>query len=250
VLNDDLECVDETCLAFHTGVPKATFCVLLYGDYADLARRCLESVREFVPRDEYRLRIGMNACAEETVVYVDRLSREMPLDLLIRSDENLHKYPMMRKLFWDKEFATDWVVWLDDDAHSVSHDWWRCLWPTLAARSADAAGQLWWKTWEPGQWDYVTGRKWFRGVPPMQHCRYKQAGVSFMTGSYWVVRTDCLRLLDWPDRDLLTRGDKILCEAMRQQGWRYVKYDRGMKVNDAPTRTVWMAEPGSTITMK
>ena len=227
-------------------LPRATFCVLLYGDHADLARRCIGSILRFVPQGEYALRIGMNACNRHTVSYVEGLSRQTDMDLLVRSEVNLYKCPMMRKLFWDKPIETEWVVWFDDDTHILSDGWWAGLWRHLSQHAVDAVGELWWWNWEPNHWNFVKESQWFRGVAPQRHRRSRRPGISFMTGAYWVIKTLCLRELDWPDLRLVQKRirheDKYLSEAMRQGGWRILNYAAGIKVNDSPTRTIWNRE--------
>ena len=226
-------------------VPKATFHILLYGHYAELAQRCIESVRRFVPRDEYLLRIGLNACCRETLQYVDSVSQDLPIDLIVRSHRNIHKYPMMRKLFWDKPIETEWVVWFDDDTYILSDAWWKGVWQRLKDEPAEALGQLWWWIFLPGEWEFIQKRPWFRGRPPENGRRSPSPAARFMTGSYWVMKTECIRALDWPDPQLVAQGgDTLLGAAIWQQQWRQIHFDAGIKVNDAPRRTATMPRIG------
>lgn len=225
--------------------PKATFHVLLYGHYTELARRCLESIRKFVPRDEYLLRIGMNACCRETLDYVDGLAESMPIELFVRSDVNLHKYPMMRKMFWDKPLETDWIVWFDDDTHIISDKWWAGVWKRLEQEPAEAVGKLLWWIFQPGEWDFVQKRPWFRGRESEQGRRFVSPAARFMLGAYWLMKTECIRALDWPDPALVAQGgDTLLGAAIWQQEWRQIHFEDGIKVNAAPRRTVTMPRVG------
>ena len=235
----------ESANAPKQNVPKATFHILLYGHYADLARRCIESVRQFVPRDEYLLRIGLNACCRETLQYVDSLSRDLPIDLIVRSDRNIHKYPMMRKMFWDKPIETEWIVWFDDDTYILSDAWWKGVWQRLKDEPAEALGQLWWWIFLPGEWEFIQKCHWFRGRPPEYGRRFASPSVRFMTGSYWMMKTECIRALDWPDPQLVAHGgDTLLGAAIWQQQWRQIHFDAGIKINDAPRRTATMPRIG------
>jgi Fe-S-cluster containining protein len=193
----------------------------------------------------------MNACGQDTISYVEGLNRQSDIDLVVRSEVNLYKCPMMRKLLWDKPIETEWVIWFDDDTHILSDIWWAGLWRHLSQHAAEAVGELRWWSWKPNHWEFVKESQWFRGVAPQRRRRYGRPGISFMTGAYWVIKTVCLRELDWPDLRLVQKRirheDKYLSEALRQQGWKLLNYARDIKTNDAPTRTVWILPPGSNL---
>jgi hypothetical protein len=49
---------------------KFTVCALLYGDYPDLARRCLEPLFKLNELGLIELRVGLNEVCDETSNYV------------------------------------------------------------------------------------------------------------------------------------------------------------------------------------
>ena len=79
---------------------------------------------------------------------------------------------------------------------------------------------------------FVRSAPWYRGLPPPYwklggrgEMNYQGRGTGdgrwfFMTGGCWLMRTDAVRTLDWPDKRLGILGDDVfLGEAIRQQGW-------------------------------
>jgi len=224
--------------------PAATICVLLYGHYTDLARRCIESVKRFVPNDECVLRIAMNSCCAETLQYVSEIQDSMPVELVIRSDVNIHKYPIMRKLFWDTRIDSDWIIWFDDDTHIISDTWWPGLWQFLDRFPVEAAGKL--ACWGllPGEWEFIQKCDWYEGRKPEIVGSSGEYGCCFIVGSYWAIKTECIRILNWPDPRLIAQGgDTLLGSAMWQKGWRQGYHVEGIKAGDAKRRTVTMPRP-------
>src|SRR5437764_14283304 len=91
--------------------PPLTICVLTYGDYFELAERCIESIRANTARALYRLVVGANAVGSRTDGYLQGLRRTGHIDRLHRSRTNLHKCPMMRRMF--RDVNTPYLCWLD-----------------------------------------------------------------------------------------------------------------------------------------
>src|SRR6185295_10266689 len=92
-----------------------TIGVLTYGDYPELAKRTIESIRFHCARSAYRLVVGANAVCAETRGYLERLRDEGAIDRLILSDENLNKCPMMRRML--ESVDTEFFWWFDDDSY-------------------------------------------------------------------------------------------------------------------------------------
>jgi len=219
--------------------PPATVCVLTYGDHSVLARRCLESIRRQTERSLYRLVVGGNAVSKETESYLRGLRAAGHIDRLILSRRNLNKCPMMRRMF--RGLETKFIFWFDDDS-SVSR---RGVLEAMLAKSKSASKQtvMW------GQMAYCEGAhdfinitdmtrfvresRWYRGLTPPSWAiggkgefDFQGRGTGdgrwfFITGGFWLIRTEAVRALDWPDRRLLKLGDDVLLgEAIRQQGWK------------------------------
>ena len=216
--------------------PAAIY-VLLYGNYHALHRRVLSSLAPFQPT---RLTVWCNQVCDPT--------RQLLANLPCRahfSDENVPKYSAMRQMFTES-IDEPWIVWFDDDAHVVVPDWLA----TMQRLIADAAsqnvcyiGKQEWAPMLPGQWDFIRSAKWFAGKQPYQ--LNGQDGFKFVQGSYWWLRTDVLRMLDWPDPRLKHNGgDTMLGEAIRQAGLPLHACRYGVEVNDAPRRGLSEAPAG------
>src|SRR5688572_20260006 len=99
-------------------MPKVSICILTYGDYPRLARRAIESIRDYCPRSEYQLIVGANAVSEETSSYLQHLHALGEVDHLILSPVNINKCPMMRLMF--ASVSTEFAWWFDDDSYIAS----------------------------------------------------------------------------------------------------------------------------------
>ena len=152
--------------------PSVTICVLTYGDYAWLARRCIESVRANCVRQHYRLVVGANAVGPETLSYLQALHQGGEIDRLVVSDSNLNKCPMMRRMF--EEIDTEFIWWFDDDSYirepTALADW-------LAQATAAPESTVMWGSMYvcesrgsftdiPEVNRFVRSASWFRGLTP------------------------------------------------------------------------------------
>jgi hypothetical protein len=237
--------------------PRATVCILTFGDYLPYFRRCLDSVLRHTPAGRVELRLGFNA-APASLAYarqrlpaeggevesqvlaggVRRTSFAGPRGLVVRlwdSPGNLYKEPMARLLYHDVPLATEYAVWLDDDSF-VEEGWWEALCPLLG-RHVDYLGQPWWVDYLPGQEEMIRSQPWYRGVPFER--RDGRPGVWFMTGGFLAVRSERLREANFPDTDRAWKGDTLrqyggdtlLGEVARQLGWTRAAHDAHLKVN-------------------
>jgi hypothetical protein len=220
--------------------PPVSICVVAYGNYPHLARRCLESIRQFCERSSYRLLVGANAVGAETEAYLKSQYRAGHLDHLILSRRNLDKCPMMRRLF--ARVDTEFVWWFDDDAFLTRRGVLRRLVQT--ARRSPPTTVLWGAEYfcdypptppeMPDLARFVRCAPWYRGLTPpfwapggKGEFNFQGRGTGdgrwvFITGGCWLARTSALQALHWPDRRLIRLNDDILLsEALRQQGWRH-----------------------------
>ena len=217
---------------------KVSICVLTYGDYPDLARRVIESIRRFCPRSDYELVVGANAVCSETLAYLEELLSVGALDYLLHNPRNLNKCPMMRRMF--ERVTADLIWWFDDDSYICApgafSQW-------MEAVHAAAASTVMWGAMyrcpSTGAFTdledivgFVRRASWYRGLPPpswrpggkgefnLDNYNCGDGRWDFITGGCWLIRTSAIRALDWPDRRLIKLGDDVLLgEAIRQQGW-------------------------------
>ncbi len=233
-----------------------TICVLTYGAYPDLARRCIDSIIQHCDRKQYRLVVGANAVSQDTRDYLDGLKKKKAIDRIYYSAKNINKCPMMRRMF--KAIKTEYIWWFDDDSYiqeatALPHR-------LDTAKAAPASDVLWGHVYFFGNENdfnhgtdvvgFVKSASWYKGLEPPswdaggkgEH-NFEGRGCGdgrwfFVTGGNWWARTSALKTLDWPDPNLIKRNDDVfLCEAIRQQAWRFLDIgEAGVAINQAPRR--------------
>jgi GT2 family glycosyltransferase len=238
-------------------MPKVSICVLIYGDYPELAIRAIESIRRHCSRVQYELVVGANAAGVRTLRYLKALHTDGEIDHLILSEVNLNQCPMMRRMF--ATVRTEFIWWFDDDSfitdpgaleewlgHTERAEKRTVMWGPLAVCNHPVA-------FAPDMKDviaFVRTAKWYRGLPPPSwklggKGEFDYAGLGtgdgnwlFVPGGCWLVRTSAVRALDWPDRRLMKMGnDVFLGEAIRQQGWKIQNIGSpGVAINTEPRR--------------
>ncbi len=248
--------VEEKSYASYAPAPRATVCLLTYGDYLVYFRRCLESVLTTTPAGAIELRLGFND-APASLAYarqrlrlddaaerrllagdVEQLSFVTPQGMTVRlwnAPVNLYKEPMARLMYHDVPLDSEYAVWLDDDSF-VEEGWWQALVP-LMERRVDYIGQPWWVDYLPGQTDMIQAQPWYRGVPFDMGAG--RIGIWFMTGGFMAVRAERLRNVNFPDTDATWQGDRLqqyggdtlLGEIARQQEWTRAEHEAHVKVN-------------------
>lgn len=203
---------------------KFTVCALLYGNYPDLARRCLEPVFELCGSGRVDLRIGMNEVSEETRDYV---ADSAPSDAeVISADPQILKYPMMRRLFYDKPVSTDYVMWFDDDSYVKADnfaDWLDSVEEAMA--SCDMLGSVYTIAYTPSQKQWCAKQPWYAGksIPDRPQ---------FATGGWWCIKTQVLSTFGWPIPELQhCGGDVALGVLLHQHGLRLKHFREGVAIN-------------------
>jgi hypothetical protein len=235
-----------------------TMCVLTFGDHSRLAHRVVQSIQTHCPRDEYRLVVGANQVCDDTLALLTEQRATGGIDELIVSPTNLNKCPMMRRMF--QHVRTEFIWWFDDDSYLTNSKVFR-KWLNAALNSTPQTvmwGRLSWCDSTIGfnhynertTLDWVRAASWYRGLPPPSwrsggkgEFDFNGRGTGdgrwfFLTGGCWLIRTQAVRLLDWPDKRLVMWGEDVfLGEAIRQQGWRCMDMDcRGIAINSEPRR--------------
>jgi hypothetical protein len=210
-----------------------TICALLYGDYPQLASRCLDSLRS-LPKEPCELRIGLNAVSAATRDIVDAFCRDWQAAngtvLLYPSETNIYKCPMMRQMFHGAApVTTPYVMWFDDDSYRIGvyENW---LGMVLdAMRTADLIGAMYRCRLAGNQHLWLRDQPWYKGVPvqPRQF-------IFFPTGGWWTIRTEILKRHDFPflDMNYGTCGEDVILGALcLQQGYRIGAFREGLAIN-------------------
>jgi len=198
----------------HVEMPNldaVTICVCLYGDkgevltngkhtkrtkltYHELHVRCLTAIKHTTPPEAHNLIIGCNAVSQDTLNWI---KKNLPSAVVINEPSNIHKYPLMRKMF-DK-VKTEWVVWFDDDSYPVKREWLsRVSYLLSRLPEAKAGGHMY--KWEllDGQLEWAMNAEWFRGkeFTTSEKGTYE---ILFPTGGFVLYNMDTVRQLNWPD---------------------------------------------------
>lgn len=218
--------------------PPVTVCVLCYGDYPELADRVLGSLARNTPKSEIRLRIGLNAVSKETLEVVDHHLERLPVELRIESETNLFKARMMRRLFWERPWSTDWMIWFDDDSYVYRPDWLAVLSRESQLRPTVAMwGKRLFIRGDNEHRRFVREAPWYRGMELLSGGKPDTWQIHFIAGGYWAMRASWLRELHWPDSRLIHFGDDyMLGEALRQAGATMGSAISGVHVNGSKRR--------------
>lgn len=213
--------------------PDFTICVLLYGDHYLLARRCLDSIIERLPRNRYELRIGMNAVVPATASYVRELAQHGLVQAtdVYESTENILKYPMMRRMLHDPDnrVTSKYLIWFDDDSYldwpvRTEFDWFGKIENLL--QDNDLLGAIYSIKFGGGQREWVQAQPWYTGKSPVGR------QLTFATGGWWATHPEHLYRLDYPWPELTHNGgDTMLSECFLQQGLRVTNFREGVRIN-------------------
>lgn len=200
---------------------KTTALVLLYGDYPQLAERCLKPLGQF-RKAGIPVLIGANLPSSGTVKAVEKLGHTITYS----AQPQIFKYPMMRKLLADVK--TEYVMWFDDDSYISDPDpltWLKITELRMISEDADLMGSLYFIQLRPEQQQWITTRPWYRGKPVPT----KQ---KFVQGAWWMAKTATLRELNWPDPQIRHNGgDVMLGVAMEQNDKRMIPYRLHVAIN-------------------
>lgn len=228
-----------------------TLGILFYGDYPQLAQRCLASLRPALASKSpvQDIRIGFNAVSDRTRRYVEAWGREQARrPCVVRTftpegNVNVGKYPLMRRMIGLSRCTTvlptpeELWMWFDDDTFlsPFREDWWSQV--LAAAARASMLGQLWKMPLQGNQWAWVQSQPWYRaevGLPPVVRCCHGKCdrGFRFCQGAWWVIWTSLLFRFDWPCLDLHHNGgDSMLGELCRHQKLVLRQFDVGVRIN-------------------
>jgi ADP-heptose:LPS heptosyltransferase len=224
-----------------------TIGVLIYGDHLDIIKRCLSSIYASVKPKSFELRLGMNAVTPRVRTWV----KENILDVydnivLYESEENIHKYPMMRRMLYEgRKVSTEWFLWFDDDSHVIHQKWLPEFWKYVTnTPKIDMVGREYFYWLKKGQVKWIKEAPWYTGKE--LQTRKKMPRSVFITGGWWGIRSKVLYNLDWPDPRIdHNGGDVMLGAALHQQGYVIKQYYYGVKISDAVRRGASQRHPGT-----
>lgn len=224
-----------------TAPSKFTIFALTYGDHTDLFYRCMTSIlqtcREAVPAN---IVVGLNEVSRRTHRYVDSLIEKkwILLENVHTSVNNIHKYPMMRRMFYGARAHTrpaPYFMWFDDDSFvkpemkGAAPSFLTRVESAFASGPPDAhvamVGAIYTQKLAGRQADWIRDQPWHKGQPVRDPAR-------FATGGWWAARSEDLFALNYPWPALDHRGgDVMLGQCLDQQGWHVVNFRDGVAIN-------------------
>lgn len=202
---------------------RITLCVLLYGDFHELHRRCLDNILRTTPRERVELRVGCNSVCGDTLRYLEELRQSGDIFHVDMSDDNRGKYPVMRAMFRTPPLTTKWLIWFDDDTICDRRDdWLELLAQAVVARQANncrVLGPLY-RYRLSGSWQrWLAQAPWYRHKP--WDVLHGQTFVQFPTGSCWAAECETVLACDIPDARLgHNKGDVTIGCQFHQHGHR------------------------------
>lgn len=211
---------------------KVTICMLFYGDFFDLHKKCLTSLLATVPGKRMDLRIGSNALGAKSLELIESYVQQGFITKHYRHETNDYKYPVMREMFWDDScpITTKWVLWFDDDSTcDVEPNWFNILATHIAqhhkGNAAHMVGASFVWTTNERQRAIMAGRPWFKNRPwrdSKGQGSPNGSKIVFAAGGFWAITLEALRAADIPDLGTgLTHngGDWQIGEQLYQAGY-------------------------------
>lgn len=237
---------------------KVTIFVLMYGDYHDLHRRCLDSICNTTPAEKVEIRVATNAVCTATLDYLQTMQNLGRVRLHYYHKENAKKYPVMREMFWDEKnpIETKWLIWFDDDTICDRNpNWLELLCEQIATyypQGYHMFGAHFFYTLTDNQPQWLKEGTWYRGLPfrdksgkpdPVNGNR-----VHFCTGSFWALWREAIYICDIPDRRLgHNGGDWVIGEQLYQNGLRIKNWNASKSIvnwSSVPRRGLSEKHPG------
>ena len=194
---------------------KVTFCILMYGDFAEMHRRCLDSVLTTVPKERRTIFVGSNALCPASIEYVTQLVESGDVEVHFRHASNDRKYPVMREMFRSPQhpIRTEYLIWLDDDTFCDKDRLWfsklgECI-VKYHPTGDRCFGPLRFFKLTPSQQAAYRQSNWYKRRPWSGRSGQEspnETHVPFASGSFWALHTASMRQADVPDERLQHNG--------------------------------------------
>ena len=200
-------------------------CTVTYGDYPELIRRTLESIKVNIPPESYvkDIRIGLNEVSDASFQYVmdwaSYIGHYYPVFIYHPvGNVNVGKYPLMRRMFQEEPTvfsAAEFVMWLDDDSYfdlqEPLQDWWDHVRSCLQEHTV--VGLIHYMRHRGNQHLGIKEQPWYTGKAIDRGYQFR-----FATGAWWAAQSSFLEKWDYPFLEVYHNGgDSILGELCRQQ---------------------------------
>lgn len=213
------------------GAAGVCVCVLFYGSddtCFKLAQRVLNAPMRELTNYPVEFRFGCNAVGHDTKAFLqEQMASVFTRATLFESAANAHKYPMMRRMFYEHPISAPIVVWFDDDSCFAPDTDISSWLPRLTQQLAfnEIVGSIYKTRLEGNQSTWIKAQPWYAGKEP-------QAYVQFPAGSWWAAQTATLHRFNWPPNTTAHKGvDVMLGELCRQQELAIGHFRDGVWIN-------------------
>lgn len=227
---------------------KITVCVLCYGPYTELAKKCLTGILKTIPVEKLDLRVATNQVPQATIDFL----KTLPITKLYLNSENRYKYPVMREMLHDPQapIQTKYMVWFDDDTWVVKPNWINDLCANIInfhPYNYRLFGNLLYHDLSIYSKNEISPIKWFKEARWYRDRFLRVRGgsneapngsvIDFAVGWCWAMSTDMIKLADIPDVRLgHNGGDITIGEQIHQAGFLIRQWNKGKSLIACPTR--------------
>lgn len=220
---------------------KVTLCLLVYGNYYEMHKRCLSALAR-THKDRLELRVYLNEACPETVRMAEDMHKNGRIAVLYRSDDNKFKYPCMRQMFHDPDhpITTNWTIWFDDDTMADVDNYWLeklCQTAIDISKSDPRLGMVgsrYFYSMNTPHIDWVKAAKWYKGRDFRDKAGNQAPNgfkIHFASGSCWMIRSQCIKECDIPDIRLKHNGGDIcIGEQIWQNNWNLKNWNSDKRI--------------------
>jgi hypothetical protein len=206
-------------------------CILFYGsdDYCRyLAERVLNRPMAQLAKLGVEFRFGFNAIGAASRQFIEQqLADSFAGAYVVDCPENIFKYPIMRRLFYDRLLTRQFVLWFDDNSY-ILPDTDAEHWLARIERQLNAChllGSVYTGKLVGNQKNWIAAQSWYANKPPNDYVKY-------VIDSWWAARTEKLLIQNWPAVDIRHHGgDIMLGEFCRQQDLSICHFRDGVAIN-------------------
>lgn len=213
------------------GAAEACVCILFYGAedaHFKLAQRILNEPMRRLAERNIEFRFGCNAVGDATREFIgQQIDEHFQNTLVIDLTENIMKYPIMRRMFYNAPIAAPITLWFDHDSYLAPdgdvHVWFDRV--TRHFNSCDMLGSVYTAQLSAEQENWVAKQPWFNKENARPYMQY-------VSGGWWAIKTALLRQYDWPPTDFKQKhGDRVLGALCKHQGLSVCHFRDGVCVN-------------------
>jgi hypothetical protein len=213
------------------GAAPVCICVLFYGaedQHFQLAQRVLNEPMRELAKQNVEFRFGCNAVGPDTTRFLlQQIADHFRKATVFHSAENLMKYPMMRRMFYEPAIQSPITMWFDHDSYLEPtdnvHSWFDRV--VNHVNGCNLVGSVERAKLPDEQLAWLTRQPWFNPA-------YEKTYLPYVIGGWWAIKTELLRRFDFPPPDFKQKnGDRVLGAAFKHQAIQFCHFREGVKIN-------------------